>query len=183
MLSLPVLIGRGLDLDGSHSQARKRGFGAGPGRAMSGHFSCAVFRMRRTRKSAEAETSPEKSEGRLSRKRRGRGPGSPGRPRKPKASPENVIRFPVAMAGGSHLFPFRTQKLSLHTLMVLGWRRPGRVGRCRIPFGCWRSVRFSNIQMESGSDLLSRAVSSQVPSACGGLTSVFGMGTGGTLQP
>ena len=38
-------------------------------------------------------------------------------------------------------------------------------------------------KLESGSDLLSRAVSSQVPSACGGLTSVFGMGTGGTLQP
>ena len=34
--------------------------------------------------------------------------------------------------------------------------------------------------MESGSDLLSRAVSSQVPSALKGLTSVFGMGTGGT---
>ena len=33
-----------------------------------------------------------------------------------------------------------------------------------------------------GNDLLSRAVSSQVPSARGGLTSVFGMGTGGTLQ-
>jgi hypothetical protein len=35
----------------------------------------------------------------------------------------------------------------------------------------------------SGSDLLSRAVSSQVPSARGGLTSVFGMGTGGSLLP
>ena len=44
-------------------------------------------------------------------------------------------------------------------------------------------ITFSNIHLESGSDLLSRAVSSQVPSACGGLTSVFGMGTGGTLQP
>ena len=40
-----------------------------------------------------------------------------------------------------------------------------------------------NHLLESGSDLLSRAVSSQVPSARGGLTSVFGMGTGGTLQP
>ena len=39
-----------------------------------------------------------------------------------------------------------------------------------------------NHLLESGSDLLSRAVSSQVPSARGGLTSVFGMGTGGTLQ-
>ena len=40
-----------------------------------------------------------------------------------------------------------------------------------------------NHLVESGSDLLSRAVSSQVPSARGGLTSVFGMGTGGSLQP
>ena len=37
--------------------------------------------------------------------------------------------------------------------------------------------------LESGSDLLFRAVSSQVPSALKGLTSVFGMGTGGTLSP
>ncbi len=35
-------------------------------------------------------------------------------------------------------------------------------------------------QKESGSDLLSRAVSREVPSALEGLTSVFGMGTGGT---
>ena len=34
--------------------------------------------------------------------------------------------------------------------------------------------------MDSGSDLLSRAVSSQVPSALKSLTAVFGMGTGGT---
>ena len=37
------------------------------------------------------------------------------------------------MAKGIHLFPYRTQKLSLSEPMVLGWRRPGRVGRCRIP--------------------------------------------------
>ena len=37
--------------------------------------------------------------------------------------------------------------------------------------------------MECGSDLLSRAVTSQVPSTCWGLTTVFGMGTGGTLRP
>ena len=36
--------------------------------------------------------------------------------------------------------------------------------------------------VESGSVLLSRAVSSQVPSALKGLTSVFGMGTGGSLS-
>ena len=34
--------------------------------------------------------------------------------------------------------------------------------------------------LESGGDLLSRTVTSQVPSALKGLTSVFGMGTGGT---
>ncbi len=41
---------------------------------------------------------------------------------------------------------------------------------------------FASPTMGSGDDLPSRAVSSQVLSACGGLTSVFGMGTGGTLQ-
>jgi len=35
----------------------------------------------------------------------------------------------------------------------------------------------------TGGDLLSQAVSNQVPSAHGGLTAVFGMGTGGTPQP
>ena len=41
--------------------------------------------------------------------------------------------IPVVMAKGIHLFPYRTQKLSLSAPMVLGWRRPGRVGHCRIP--------------------------------------------------
>ena len=45
------------------------------------------------------------------------------------------------------------------------------------------AVREHSNLLGSGSDLLSRAVSSQVPSAREGLTSVFGMGTGGTLQP
>ena len=36
--------------------------------------------------------------------------------------------------------------------------------------------------LDPGGVLLSRAVASQVPSACGGLTSVFGMGTGGSLR-
>ena len=39
----------------------------------------------------------------------------------------------MTMAKGIHLFPYRTQKLSLSAPMVLGWRRPGRVGRRRIP--------------------------------------------------
>ena len=44
-----------------------------------------------------------------------------------------MLQFPVAMAKGSHLFPYRTQKVSPSAPMVLGWTRPGRVGRRRIP--------------------------------------------------
>src|SRR3954465_7933135 len=39
--------------------------------------------------------------------------------------------FPVALARGKHLFPFRTEKLSLSAPMVLGSQGPGRVGRRR----------------------------------------------------
>ena len=41
--------------------------------------------------------------------------------------------IPVTIARGIHLFPFRTQKLSLLAPNVLGWKRPGRIGRCRFP--------------------------------------------------
>ena len=50
--------------------------------------------------------------------------------------------LPVAMAKGIHLFPYRTQKLSPCAPMVLGWRRPGRVGRCRIPMRKRPDVRL-----------------------------------------
>ena len=33
----------------------------------------------------------------------------------------------------SHLFPFRTQKLSSHTPTILGWQRPGKIGSRRDP--------------------------------------------------
>ena len=46
-----------------------------------------------------------------------------------------------------------------------------------------KRVSFETRYMDSGGDLIFRAVSSQVPSARRGLTSVFGMGTGGTLLP
>jgi len=39
--------------------------------------------------------------------------------------------FPVALARGKHLFPFRTEQLSPSAPMVLGPRGPGRVGRRR----------------------------------------------------
>ena len=49
-------------------------------------------------------------------------------------------KIPVVMAEGYHLYPYRTQKLSPPALMVLGWQRPGRVGRCRINVYDERSV-------------------------------------------
>ena len=45
-------------------------------------------------------------------------------------------QFPVAMAGGKHLFPFRTEKLSPSAPMVLGPQGPGRVGRRRFFSHC-----------------------------------------------
>ena len=39
--------------------------------------------------------------------------------------------FPVALARGKHLFPFRTEQLSPSAPMVLGLKGPGRVGRRR----------------------------------------------------
>src|SRR3954464_8255 len=50
--------------------------------------------------------------------------------------PSGVVsrRFPVAMARGKHLFPFRTEQLSPSAPMVLGPQGPGRVGRRRFSF-------------------------------------------------
>ena len=45
-----------------------------------------------------------------------------------------LYRFPVAMARGKHLFPFRTEPLSPSAPMVLGLKGPGRVGRRRFIF-------------------------------------------------
>ncbi len=45
-----------------------------------------------------------------------------------------LYRFPVAMARGKHLFPFRTEPLSPSAPMVLGSQGPGRVGRRRFLF-------------------------------------------------
>ena len=44
---------------------------------------------------------------------------------------DNDISFPVIMAEGYHLFPYRTQKLSLIAPKVLGGQPLGRIGRRR----------------------------------------------------
>jgi hypothetical protein len=48
-----------------------------------------------------------------------------------RARPRGLDKFPVAMARGKHLFPFRTEPLSPSAPMVLGPQGPGRVGRRR----------------------------------------------------
>ena len=48
------------------------------------------------------------------------------------ASLQKRRKNPVVMALRTHLFPYRTQKLSSIASMVLGGRPPGRVDRCRI---------------------------------------------------
>lgn len=48
--------------------------------------------------------------------------------------PQNPSQFPVVIAAGVHLFPFRTEQLSPPAPMVLGGQPPGRVGRRRIIF-------------------------------------------------
>src|SRR5690606_23048121 len=49
-----------------------------------------------------------------------------------RASAPPLTQISVAIAVGSHPFPFRTRKLSPPAPMVLGERSPGRVGRRRI---------------------------------------------------
>ena len=46
-------------------------------------------------------------------------------------SSRHSAEFPVAIARGKHLFPFRTEPLSPSAPMVLGPQGPGRVGRRR----------------------------------------------------
>ena len=57
-----------------------------------------------------------------------------------------LSRFPVVMARGKHLFPFRTEQLSPSAPMVLGSQGPGRVGRRRFDYRLkapplWRGLR------------------------------------------
>ena len=61
------------------------------------------------------------------------------------------------LAEGIHLFPFRTQKLSLHTPMVLGWQRPGRAGSRR-DLKEKRETKVSLFSFPSEEHLLSRAL-------------------------
>ena len=61
---------------------------------------------------------------------------------------DNDISFPVIMAEGYHLFPYRTQKLRPHAPKVLGWQRPGRIGHRRILLGPLVSAKGSVLYLK-----------------------------------
>ena len=63
-----------------------------------------------------------------------------------KANMLNI--WPVPMTQRSHLFPFRTQKLSSVVPKILGWRRPGKIGRRRL----FSSLYFHMARWSSGQD-------------------------------
>ena len=48
-----------------------------------------------------------------------------------KASCFEIYRKSVLMAVRFHPFPFRTRTLSSFASKILGWRRPGKIDRCR----------------------------------------------------
>ena len=58
----------------------------------------------------------------------------------------------------------------------------GRKAARELPMPNEKAPAWVLLALVSGDYLLSRTVSSQVPSACESLTSVFGMGTGGSSQ-
>ena len=127
--SLVILIGRGLDPKAGERERDQRAKEKVLTRwRRSG---CAVLRVR-------------------ARRRKRGACGGPGK-REEARSPE---RIPVTMAKGIHLFPYRTQKLSLSAPRVLAWRRAGRVGRCRIPFvppdTVWGVLHHAGSPMQSG---------------------------------
>ena len=89
--------------------------------------------------------------------------------------------------------PGRFRPRSLPPLAARGWK-PNQVQCCTLAgydlekgFVVLKmkkpGLKTELFHLESGNDLLSRLVSKQVPSALKGLTSVFGMGTGGSLSP
>ena len=125
--SLPILIGRGLDLRRERENAK----------SFEVNFSCAVFKARKKRRKGkhpepQADREPKvktraiaDANATVKAKANARGTQT--------ADLESRIEFPVTIARGKHLYPSRTQKLRLSAPMVLGWKRPGRVGRRRIP--------------------------------------------------
>ena len=90
------------------------------------------------------------------------------------ASYWNLGERPMTASGGN----FIGRELNRNKRAPLWGVATIEVAVCRLMK--YAPLLLQRSDMESGSDLLSRAVSSQVPSALKGLTSVFGMGPGVT---
>ena len=108
---------------------------------------------------------------------------------------KNLAKYNVALTrrwpgssslpGVSHRALFRHRRRAMGNLAKYNVHSSGdepKRKRSRIPNEKPQTFVWG-FHLESGNVLLSRAVSSQVPSALKGLTSVFGMGTGGSLSP
>ena len=119
--SLPILIGRELE------QARDKRCSGGVNAAIRKHseqerhsetgnrFFRSAFTVRFLRRVEGSGASGERKQKRAKRRETG------------------LREIPVTMARGFHLYPYRTQKLSLLAPKVLDWKRSGRIGRRREP--------------------------------------------------
>ena len=96
-----------------------------------------------------------------------------------------IIRglFAARLPADGSLFCFQLA-LALSLGHRLGFAARPASARCPVlPYVREREkLPFLPLPVDPGNFLLSQAVPSSVPSAFGGLTSVFGMGTGGALQ-
>ena len=92
-----------------------------------------------------------------------------------------LLRSALATASASHI---ASGSLTLRFGSCLGFAARPASARCPVlPYVREREkLPFLPLPVDPGNFLLSQAVPSSVPSAFGGLTSVFGMGTGGALQ-
>src|ERR1700743_3589841 len=76
------------------------------------------------------------------------------------SSTERLAKFWWCIAKGRHLFPFRTEQLSLSAPMVLGGQPPGRVGRRRFFCVAARALMWRGLRLSKG------CVSRHGPPAC-----------------
>ena len=60
----------------------------------------------------------------------------------------------VLFAMRVHLFPSRTQKLSSSAPKILGWRRPGKIGRCQHQYSSIAQPVEHVIRLRTGKELL-----------------------------
>ena len=60
--------------------------------------------------------------------------------------------YPVVITGRTHPFPYRTRQLSFLVPKILGWRRPGKIGRCRIYIKSCTNERMALFQYIDSQD-------------------------------